>query len=95
MWIPQPAQLLRLAKVIYPYWLTRRMPDVTSCLALRSMPAMPHGTLWPVRQPHVPCRSFGNHTLSDDVLIFVLFDVDGRMDVQYGLELTKSFFIIS
>jgi len=24
-WIPQPAQLLRLAKVIYPYWRDRRI----------------------------------------------------------------------
>jgi hypothetical protein len=24
-WIPQPAQLLRLAKVIYPYWRDRRV----------------------------------------------------------------------
>src|ERR1700710_1937521 len=30
MWIPQPAQLLHLAKVIYPYWLTRRMSDMTA-----------------------------------------------------------------
>ncbi|KAJ8580734.1 hypothetical protein M405DRAFT_869261 [Rhizopogon salebrosus TDB-379] len=42
MWIPQPAQLLRLAKVIYPYWLLWGMADMTSCHAVRSMPAMPH-----------------------------------------------------